>query len=114
MGARVELLEAQAESVPFAPSSFDALTFTYLLRYVDDPQATMRELARVVRVGGRVASLEFGVPPRAAARGLWRAYTRVGLPALGRMVSPQWAQTGRFLARSIPAFTADHRNAVTH
>src|SRR5437762_10553721 len=54
-GARVELLEAEAESLPFAPASFDALTFTYLLRYVDDPPATMRELARVVRAGGRVA-----------------------------------------------------------
>ena len=42
---------------------FDALTFTYLLRYVDDPAATVRELARVVRPGGVMASLEFHVPP---------------------------------------------------
>ena len=70
-GARVELIEGEAERLPFEDASFDALTFTYLLRYVDDPPATMRELARVVRPGGRVASLEFGVPPRRArARGL--------------------------------------------
>ena len=59
----MELIEGEAEALPFADESFDALTFTYLLRYVDDPAATMRELARVVRPGGRVASLEFGVPP---------------------------------------------------
>ena len=107
-GARVELLEAEAESLPFAPASFDALTFTYLLRYVDDPPATMRELARVVRAGGRVASLEFGVPPRAAARGLWRAYTRAGLPGLGRLVSREWAEVGRFLGPSIEGFYERH------
>ena len=72
---------------------FDHLTFTYLLRYVDDPAATLRELARVVRPGGRIASLEFA---RAAVRPLWRAlwtlYTRVGLPALGRLVSQRVAR----------------------
>ena len=59
---RVELVEASAESLPFADATFDHLTVTYLLRYVDDPGATLRELARVVRPGGAVASLEFGVP----------------------------------------------------
>jgi demethylmenaquinone methyltransferase/2-methoxy-6-polyprenyl-1,4-benzoquinol methylase len=107
-GARVELVEAEAESLPFATASFDALTFTYLLRYVDEPAATMRELARVVRAGGRVASLEFGVPPRALARGLWRVYTRAGLPALGRLVSREWAEVGRFLGPSIEGFYERH------
>ena len=74
-GARVELIEGQAEALPFADASFDALTFTYLLRYVEDPAATVRELARVLRPGARIASLEFGVPPsrRCAAPG---AHTR--------------------------------------
>jgi demethylmenaquinone methyltransferase/2-methoxy-6-polyprenyl-1,4-benzoquinol methylase len=106
--ARVELLEGEAESLPFADASFDALTFTYLLRYVDDPEATMRELARVVRPGGRVASLEFGVPPWAPARAAWRLYTAVGLPALGRLSSREWAQVGRFLGPSIRGFYARH------
>ncbi len=65
--ARIELIEGQAESLPFADESFDALSFTYLLRYVDDPAATVGELARVLRPGGRIASLEFGVPPLAPA-----------------------------------------------
>jgi demethylmenaquinone methyltransferase/2-methoxy-6-polyprenyl-1,4-benzoquinol methylase len=78
------------------------------LRYVDDPAATMRELARVVRPGGRVASLEFGVPPLALARWAWRFYTAVGLPALGRIDSRDWAQVGRFLGPSIRGFYARH------
>src|SRR5919201_1040461 len=70
---RVRLVEARAEALPFEDEAFDALTFTYLLRYVDDPQATLRELARVVRPGGRIASLEFGVP-RGVWRGPWELY----------------------------------------
>jgi demethylmenaquinone methyltransferase/2-methoxy-6-polyprenyl-1,4-benzoquinol methylase len=105
---RVELAEGQAETLPFADLSFDALTFTYLLRYVDDPAATMRELARVVRPGGRVASLEFGVPPWRPAYWAWRFYTVVGLPTLGRLASREWAEVGRFLGPSIRGFYARH------
>jgi demethylmenaquinone methyltransferase/2-methoxy-6-polyprenyl-1,4-benzoquinol methylase len=105
---RVELVEAQAERLPFADASFDALSFTYLLRYVDDPAATLAELARVVRPGGRVASLEFGVPPLGPARAAWRLYTAVGLPALGRLASRDWARVGRFLGPSIRGFYAAH------
>jgi demethylmenaquinone methyltransferase / 2-methoxy-6-polyprenyl-1,4-benzoquinol methylase len=106
--SRVELMEGQAESLPFADGSFDGLTFTYLLRYVDDPRATVRELARVVRPGGRVASLEFGVPPWASARAAWRVYTAVGLPALGALASREWARVGRFLGPSIRGFYERH------
>jgi demethylmenaquinone methyltransferase/2-methoxy-6-polyprenyl-1,4-benzoquinol methylase len=107
-GERVELLAGEAEALPFADSSFDALTFTYLFRYVEDPAATMAELARVVRPGGRVGSLEFGVPPRAPARMAWRVYTTVGLPTLGRMASPDWGEVGRFLGPSIVGFYRRH------
>lgn len=105
---RVELIEGQAEALPFADQSFDALTFTYLLRYVEDPAATVRELARVVRPGGRVGSLEFGVPPWLPARAAWRLYTAVGLPTLGRLASHEWAEVGRFLGPSIRGFYARH------
>jgi len=108
LASRVTLVSGDAEHLPFSDGEFDHLTFTYLLRYVDDPPAAMRELARVVRPGGRVASLEFAVPPAPWSRALWRAYTRVGLPALGRLVSREWAYTGRFLARSIPDFYERH------
>jgi demethylmenaquinone methyltransferase / 2-methoxy-6-polyprenyl-1,4-benzoquinol methylase len=105
---RIELLQGQAESLPFEDRSFDGLSFTYLLRYVDDPAATLVELARVVRPGGRVAMLEFGVPPLALARIAWRFYTAVGLPTLGRLASPEWVQVGHFLGPSIRGFYARH------
>jgi demethylmenaquinone methyltransferase/2-methoxy-6-polyprenyl-1,4-benzoquinol methylase len=103
VGDRVELREGRAEELPFADASFDALTFTYLLRYVDDPAATLRELARVVRPGGGVAMLEFGLP-RGPWRPLWELYVRVVLPALGRAISPGWHEVGRFLGPSIRGF----------
>jgi demethylmenaquinone methyltransferase/2-methoxy-6-polyprenyl-1,4-benzoquinol methylase len=101
---RITLFHARAEALPFATASFDGLTFTYLLRYVDDPAATLRELARVVRPGGRIASLEFHVPRNPAARVPWEIYTRVGLPALGRLASRGWGDVGRFLGPSIRSF----------
>jgi demethylmenaquinone methyltransferase/2-methoxy-6-polyprenyl-1,4-benzoquinol methylase len=107
LAKRVELVEGEAEALPFADAEFDHMTFTYLLRYVDDPAATLRELARVVKPGGRMASLEFCVPG-AVAFWLWRLYTRLGLPALGRLVSRQWYEVGRFLGPSIEGFYASY------
>ena len=104
LAARVELVRGEAERLPFADAEFDALTTGYLFRYVDDPAATIRELARVVKPGGAIASLEFFVPPSPPLRALWRVYARYGLPALGRLASREWAEVGRFLARSIPAY----------
>jgi demethylmenaquinone methyltransferase / 2-methoxy-6-polyprenyl-1,4-benzoquinol methylase len=106
LAAKVTLVEGEAESLPFADAEFDHLTFTYLLRYVEDPAATLAELARVVRPGGRIAMLEFGVPPSPLWRAAWRLYTRVGLPTFGRLFSREWSATGGFLARSIPDFYA--------
>jgi demethylmenaquinone methyltransferase/2-methoxy-6-polyprenyl-1,4-benzoquinol methylase len=102
-GDRVELVEASATEIPFAAGSFDHLTFTYLLRYVDDPAATLAELARVVRPGGTIANLEFCVP-RGVWRPLWDLYVGIGLPALGRLASKGWYDVGRFLGPSIRGF----------
>jgi len=102
-GDRVELVEASATAIPFADASFDHLTFTYLLRYVDDPAATLAELARVVRPGGTVANLEFCVP-HGIWRPLWDLYVGVGLPGLGRIASKGWYDVGRFLGPSIRGF----------
>jgi demethylmenaquinone methyltransferase/2-methoxy-6-polyprenyl-1,4-benzoquinol methylase len=105
---RVDRVRGRAEELPFPDASFDALTFTYLLRYVDDPGATMGELARVVKPGARVASLEFHVPNAGWARTGWRFHTRRLMPAVGRIVSPAWARTGRFLGPSIERHWAAH------
>jgi len=101
LAARIELVSGEAESLPFADGEFDHLTFTYLLRYVEDPGATLRELTRVVKPGGRVASLEFMLPPNAIARSLWWIYTRGAMPVLGRFASRDWYVVGRFLGPSI-------------
>jgi demethylmenaquinone methyltransferase/2-methoxy-6-polyprenyl-1,4-benzoquinol methylase len=103
LDGRATLVEGRAESLPFDDASFDALTVTYLLRYVDDPVATMRELARVVRPDGVLAMLEFGLP-RGVWRAAWELYVRVGLPAAGRAISPGWHEVGRFLGPSIRGF----------
>ena len=101
LAAQIELARGEAESLSFADGEFEHLTFTYLLRYVDDPSATLRELARVVKPGGRIASLEFMLPPNALARSLWHLYTRAVMPVLGRLISREWYRVGRFLGPSI-------------
>jgi demethylmenaquinone methyltransferase/2-methoxy-6-polyprenyl-1,4-benzoquinol methylase len=105
---RITLMQGEAERLPFPDASFDAVTFTYLLRYVADPGATLRELARVVRTGGVVASLEFGVPPSLLPRLGWHVYTGAVLPLAGRMMSPGWGHAMRFLRGSIPGFWREH------
>jgi demethylmenaquinone methyltransferase/2-methoxy-6-polyprenyl-1,4-benzoquinol methylase len=100
---RIELVPGTAERLQFEDPSFAALTFTYLLRYVADPAATMRELARVIRPGGTIAMLEFGLP-RGLARPAWELYARIGLPVLGALISPGWREVGSFLGPSIREF----------
>jgi demethylmenaquinone methyltransferase / 2-methoxy-6-polyprenyl-1,4-benzoquinol methylase len=101
----VELVLGRAEALPFPDASFDHLTFTYLLRYVDDPAATLRELARVVRPGGTIASLEFGVPDH-PWRLPWEVYVRTVLPFTGLAVRRGWQEIGAFLPASIRQYAA--------
>jgi demethylmenaquinone methyltransferase/2-methoxy-6-polyprenyl-1,4-benzoquinol methylase len=102
-GDRIRLIDASAHKLPFDSGSFDHLTFTYLLRYVGDPKATLAELARVVRLGGYVASLEFGVPS-GPARPAWQLYVRTVLPLAGRVLGNGWPEVGDFLGGSIRDF----------
>jgi demethylmenaquinone methyltransferase/2-methoxy-6-polyprenyl-1,4-benzoquinol methylase len=104
----IGLLLGRAEDLAFADEGFDAVCFTYLLRYVDDPEAILRELVRVLKPGGSLVSLEFGVPPNIVVRGLWYAYTRVALPLTVRAISPGWRRVGTFLGPSISEFYRAH------
>ena len=99
----IELVEASAASLPFDDGEFDGLTFTYLLRYVDDPPAVLRELVRVVRPGGTIAGLEFGLPA-GPWRGLWELHVRAGLPAAGAAIGRGWHEAGSFLGPSIRGY----------
>ncbi len=101
------LVRGDAQRLPFPDERFDAVTFTYLLRYVDDPPATLAELVRVLRPGGRMASIEFGVPPNPLVRKAWEAYALLLFPTAARAVSPGWRRVGDFLGRSIAAFDRD-------
>jgi len=100
---RLGLVECTAEAVPFADATFDGIAFTYLLRYVADVPSTLAELARVLKPGGVMASLDFAVP-RGLAYPLWRLYTDIGLPFAGAVLSPAWRRVGSFLGPSIRRF----------
>jgi demethylmenaquinone methyltransferase/2-methoxy-6-polyprenyl-1,4-benzoquinol methylase len=104
LGDRVRFVLGQAQALPFPDETFDAVTFTYLLRYVDDPAATLRELARVLRPGSVMAALEFHVPQDPWLHAGWYGYTRAVMPFIGGAVSNAWYRTGRFLGPSISEF----------
>jgi demethylmenaquinone methyltransferase / 2-methoxy-6-polyprenyl-1,4-benzoquinol methylase len=101
---RVRLVETSAQELPFDDGSFDGLTAAYLLRYLDDLPTDLRELARVLRPGAAAALLDFGVPPGPLPRAAWNLWVDVGLPVLGRAISPGWHEVGRFLGGSIRDF----------
>ena len=97
---RARFEEGDAQAMRYEDGEFDALTFTYLLRYVEDPAATLHELARVVRPGGTIAGLEFGLPDQ-PWRALWELHVRVALPAAGLVLRNGWREVGGFLGGSI-------------
>jgi demethylmenaquinone methyltransferase/2-methoxy-6-polyprenyl-1,4-benzoquinol methylase len=104
MADRIQLVTGRAEQMPFADATFDALTFTYLLRYVADPQSTLTELARVVKPGGAVANMEFLLPKSLFWRFWWWGYTRLLLPVGGWIGGGRaWFDVGRFLGPNISA-----------
>lgn len=101
---RISLVLGRGEQMPFPSDTFDALTFTYLLRYVANPPQTMIELTRVVRPGGIIASLEFAVPVSVFWRAWWWLYTRAVLPLGGAVLGGRpWFTVGRFLGPNISA-----------
>jgi demethylmenaquinone methyltransferase/2-methoxy-6-polyprenyl-1,4-benzoquinol methylase len=105
---RIALTAGRAEALPFPDATFDALTFTYLLRYVADPAATLRELARVLKPGAPMASLDFAVPSSPVWHLAWWCYTRIGLPIGGLLGGRDWVAVGRFLGPNISGFYRRH------
>jgi len=104
---RIALETGRAEGLRFESGAFDAVSFTYVLRYVADPEATLRELVRVLRPGGVMASLDFFVPPGRAWLAAWRLYIRAVLPAAGWVSGGRsWSRVGRFLGPNIEAHYA--------
>jgi len=104
LDGRVQLVQGRAEHLPFPNETFDTVVFTYLLRYVQDPDATIRELSRVLKPGGELLSLEFGLPEALWMRTLWEIYNRVVMPVMTFPVSRGWHRVGCFLGPSISNF----------
>ena len=106
--ATVTFVQGEAERLPFDDAAFDALTFTYLLRYVDDPAATLAELARVVKPGGRIGMVEFGVPATRCSGSSGAPHARRPAASSAALISPAWYEVGRFLGPNIEQFHAAH------
>ena len=104
LDGRIQLIQGCADHLPFPDETFDTVVFTYLLRYVQDPGATIRELSRVLKPGGQLLSLEFGVPPVRWVQALWLIYTKTILPTLALPASQGWHRASRFLGPSISRF----------
>ena len=84
---RFRFAVGDAENLPLADRSVDRATIGFGIRNVGDRGRALRELARVLKPGGRLAILEFGVPPNDAFRGLYFFYSRHLLPVIGGAIS---------------------------
>ncbi len=96
---------ADAMRLPFADASFDAVTMSFGLRNVADPQVALAEFARVTRPGGRLVICEFSHPTNAAFRLVYQRYLMGSLPAIARVVSSD-PSSYEYLAESIVRWPA--------
>jgi demethylmenaquinone methyltransferase/2-methoxy-6-polyprenyl-1,4-benzoquinol methylase len=84
---RAQFARGDATRLPLAGTAFDAAMVAFGIRNVLDPTAAVAEFQRVLRPGGRLAILEFGMPRIPGVRAAYRAYFRWVLPSVGRRVS---------------------------
>ena len=103
LGARVQLVRGDATKLPVADGSVDAVTIAFGIRNVQDTAAACRELVRVLRPGGRVAILEFGLPGLPGLKQLYAWYFLGVLPRIGRLVSSHRGAYS-YLPASVGAF----------
>jgi demethylmenaquinone methyltransferase/2-methoxy-6-polyprenyl-1,4-benzoquinol methylase len=102
-GGLVAFVQGDAEILPFAAASFDAVTVGFGLRNLVDLERGLREIGRVLRPGGRFAGLEFSLPRRRWQRSLYAFYSfRIMLPA-ARLITGTDGPF-RYLAESIRVF----------
>ena len=80
---RLKFIQGDAQSLPFPDNSFDAITVGYGLRNLSNLETGLREMARVVKPGGRIVALDFGKPTNALWRNLYFAHLRCSVPVVG-------------------------------
>ena len=104
LSERIELVAGDAEQLPFAARSFDAISIAFGIRNVPNRDRALGEMARVLRPGGRLAILELAEPERGAFAPFARFHIRTLVPAMGALLSG--AREYRYLQQSIAAFPA--------
>jgi len=111
LARRITLIEGDAQSLPFADNHFDGVCMAFGIRNVPDRPAALREMARVVRSGGRIAILELAEPRGGVMGGLARFHIHSVVPWVGSVLSG--SREYRYLQRSIAAFPPAEEFAKT-
>jgi demethylmenaquinone methyltransferase/2-methoxy-6-polyprenyl-1,4-benzoquinol methylase len=96
----VRFVAGDALRLPFRDRAFDAVTISFGLRNVADPDAALAEMLRVTRPGGRLVICEFGHLPAARLDAWYGRYLSAALPAVARRLSPS-GDAYEYLAESI-------------
>ncbi|HRP99756.1 MAG TPA: bifunctional demethylmenaquinone methyltransferase/2-methoxy-6-polyprenyl-1,4-benzoquinol methylase UbiE [Terrimesophilobacter sp.] len=94
----IEFVEGDATKLPFAAGEFDAVTISFGLRNVANPQKALKEMHRVLKPGGRIVVCEFSTPPRALFRAGYGVYLKWVMPAVAELSS---SNPEAYLAESI-------------
>ena len=110
LGSRISLVEADATKLPFADASFDDTTVGWGLRNVPDLDATLHEMIRVTRPGGRVLSIDMGHPGFPLVAWAYWKFSSLFVPAVGKIVAGN-APAYRYLHESSQAFIDQRRLA---
>ena len=105
-GAAIEWMEADAMALPFPAAAFDLVTVAFGLRNIADTSQGLAEMARVCKPGGRLAILEFSLPPNVIVRNAYLWYFRRVLPFIGNTVARNASDAYTYLNQSVEAFPA--------
>lgn len=102
--SRIQIVEADAQHLPFADNTFEIATVAFGLRNVTDPEKGIAEMVRVLRPGGRLAILEFSKPRHWFLGRMYRLYFRYLLPLVGQMISRSKHSAYSYLPQSVLEF----------
>lgn len=104
---KIEWRECDANNLPFDDNSFDAVTFGYLLRNVDNTPAVLQEIYRVLKPGGRIVCLDTTPPEKNIMYPFVQCYFKYGIPLLGRMIASDEAAYSYLTGSTMEFYSAD-------